>query len=434
MADRKVNIDVVFRNGLKDYEAMPPHDIWGEIQPSIKTRFNLPIFVKVAASLAVIFTLAFFSYRLGINSAIRVAENRSYFPSERASLQQTLVQNPVILAENRTAEIKGITYNGSPLEAVVLEVTDNHRVATNEHIDEIFIDNAVKLFGPAKLQDESDPKSQYYTIEEYNSIDFSAQNDNPRDRVEQKWTIAALASPTYYTGTVNNGSQVVLSADEQPSISYAGGVAFSYRINERVSIQSGLYYSNIGQRINGISSYAGFGPINASKGDTPFEVATNSGTIQTDNADIFLADASGTRVSSDYSIDNFDPVKSSLSQIGTSLEQSFRYIEVPLSLRYKVVDGTLGVNLFGGLSSNLLVGNNVYSNNDGVIHYIGKTDGLRGFVISSTFGMGMEYNISKSISLNLEPMLRYYLTPINATSTGTNPFSFGLFSGIAYKF
>jgi hypothetical protein len=49
--------------------------------------------------------------------------------------------------------------------------------------------------------------------------------------------------------------------------------------------------------------------------------------------------------------------------------------------------------------------------------------------------MGMEYNISGKLSLNLEPTFRYYLNPFSVT-TGTfiHPYSFGIFSGVMYKF
>jgi hypothetical protein len=49
--------------------------------------------------------------------------------------------------------------------------------------------------------------------------------------------------------------------------------------------------------------------------------------------------------------------------------------------------------------------------------------------------MGMEYSFTKNLSLNLEPTFRYYLNPFSGTEGSTiHPYSFGLFSGISYKF
>jgi len=35
MDEREANIDVVFRNGLKDYEVLPPPEVWDKISPAV---------------------------------------------------------------------------------------------------------------------------------------------------------------------------------------------------------------------------------------------------------------------------------------------------------------------------------------------------------------------------------------------------------------
>jgi opacity protein-like surface antigen len=72
---------------------------------------------------------------------------------------------------------------------------------------------------------------------------------------------------------------------------------------------------------------------------------------------------------------------------------------------------------------------------DGSKYSIGKTDGLNPISLSSSLGMGMEYNFSDNLSLNLEPTFRYYLNPFNeVTGLKIHPYSFGIFSGLSYKF
>lgn len=66
---------------------------------------------------------------------------------------------------------------------------------------------------------------------------------------------------------------------------------------------------------------------------------------------------------------------------------------------------------------------------------IGKTAGLNTFLVSSSLGMGMEYTISDKVSLNLEPTIRYYLNPFSSIrGISANPYSFGIFSGLSYRF
>jgi hypothetical protein len=187
--------------------------------------------------------------------------------------------------------------------------------------------------------------------------------------------------------------------------------------------------------VGGINSFAGFREYDYTKGDHNFEVLTSSGRIYTENADIFLLDNSGDRVVTRYTNDVFDPTKANLSYINNSLFQNFSYIEMPVILRYKLIDKSIDFNLIGGLSYNLLVNNSVHTVIDGSKYTIGKTAGLNPFMVSSSMGMGIEYSLSEKFSLNLEPTFRYYLNPFGEIpGLKIHPYSFGVFSGLSYKF
>jgi hypothetical protein len=247
-----------------------------------------------------------------------------------------------------------------------------------------------------------------------------------------------MASPTYYS-RFNSGNDELskqLIASEQSLISYSGGIAFSYKINKRFSIQSGLSFSSLGQEVDGISSFSGFQKYINTKGDHNFEVLTTNGTVYTNNADVFLlANGPGERIQTNYTNDVFDPEKASLQYIDNTMHQNFSYLELPIILRYKVVDKMIDLNLIGGVSYNLLVNNAVYTMNDGNKYSIGETEGLNLLTVSSSLGMGMEYNFSDKLSLNLEPTFRYYLNPLSGmTGSKIHPYSFGIFSGVSYKF
>jgi hypothetical protein len=252
-----------------------------------------------------------------------------------------------------------------------------------------------------------------------------------------RWSITALASPTYYMRPELRSSAISdqFSSSEKSRVSYSGGVGFSYKISKKLSIQSGLYYSSIGNEVDNINSFAGFRPFDYTKGDHNFEVLTSNGRIYTVNPDVFLIDMSGDRVVTKFTNDVFDPAKADLSYINSTLFQNFSYLEMPVTVRYKLIDKGVDFNLIGGLSYNLLINNSVNAVIDGSKYNIGKTAGLNPFMISSSLGMGMEYNLSEKISLNLEPTFRYYLNPFsNTRGVGGHPYSFGVFSGLSYKF
>ena len=152
---------------------------------------------------------------------------------------------------------------------------------------------------------------------------------------------------------------------EESVVSYTGGVGLSYKISKRFSIQSGLYYSSLGQKLDGINSFGGFRQYDNSKGDHNFEILTSHGTISTSNPDVFVNADDANRVVTKYTNDVFDPKKASLQYINSTLTQSLSYLELPVILRYKIIDKTIGINVIGGMSYNLLVNNSVYTEVDG---------------------------------------------------------------------
>ena len=269
------------------------------------------------------------------------------------------------------------------------------------------------------------------------SVNYQYLPDLAPAKIPERWSIAAMASPTYYSSLGSGNSDTKqLMATEQPVVSYSGGFAVSYKLNKRLSIQTGLYYSSLGQQIDDVSSFSGFKQFNNAKGGHSFEVLTTNGAVYINNPDVFLIGTGSTdRILTAYNNDVFDPKKASLQYINNTIIQSFSYLELPVVLRYKLIDKAVDLNLIGGLSYGQLVNNSVYARSEGNKIALASTDGLNHYTISSSIGMGMEYNISNKFSLNLEPTFRYYLNPFNeGFGVKQHPYSIGLFSGISYKF
>jgi hypothetical protein len=440
MDNRGANIDIVFRNGLKDFEVLPPPDTWSNIQPVIKTGRGSFILLKTAALIAVILTVSFFAYRLsrdistGLDSAVMSLNQEVVTPGVSVSpyspvkiknkAKGRLQNSPNTIVEN----IAGKTSN-----------TDNENITSPQvaflHEINTFSTFKTSLLKGSRIPVMSSSQKNTFDIEE---PDLQYLPDNSTAKHTDRWSIAAMASPTYYSkfSSVNNDNTKQMLSSEKPLISYSGGVAFTYKISKRFSVQSGLFYSSLGQEVDGINSYAGFQKYVYSKGSSNFQVLTSSGIIYTNNGDVFLSNnGSGDRIMTNYTNDVFDPKKASLPYMNSTIRQNFSYLEFPVVLRYKFVDKIIDINLIGGLSYDILVNNSAYTMFDGTKYHVGTTDGLNNISISSSIGMGMEYNFSSSLSLNLEPTFRYYLNPFNQSVTsGVHPYSFGIFSGLSYKF
>lgn len=437
MVEREANIDIVFRNGLKDYEALPPPEVWDNVYPQIQKSRNTYRFARYAALVIVLLTLSFFSYRISREIATLPENNIMAFDinssppvsNQYVASNQRIVKEEKYLAktsEEATADDKdkiAISHPDTPVNTQTYYARDPVSLSAGNN---------------RQLQRKPFEASSPASFNPYQTIVADYQlypAELPVNKTE-KWSIAALASPTYYS-SINSGNDELykqMTASEQPLVSYTGGIALAYKVNRRFSIQSGLYYSSVGQMVEGINSYGGFREYDYTKGDRNFEVLTSTGTLYTNNADVFIESVDGNRVITSYTRDVFDPKKSDLEYINNTLRQSLSYLEVPIILRYKIVDKTLDFNLIGGVSYNMLLDNSVYTIVEGGKYPIGATDGLNFLTISSSLGMGMEYNLSKKFSLNLEPTFRYYLNPFNTSGYSSHPYSFGVFSGVSYKF
>jgi hypothetical protein len=440
MVDRGADIDIVFRNGLKDYEVLPPADAWDKIRPAVRKNQKPVIILRAAAMVAVILSLSFLAYKWSTNLS-SIPGNISFTVDPESENHGALV--PASDNNKNTAstfiakqELPKPVSDVGP--AIPIQMAYDNQVSPV--INSIEPENGPSFKGTNfRNKNRIIPLEKSFTGQ-YTASTFlpEAVSEIPEKTGEERWTISALVSPTYYSGINldHNALTSLLVSKEQPVISYTGGFSFAYKINKRLSVQSGLFYSSFGNELSGINSFGGFETYDKTKGDHNFEVLTTNGTVYTSNNDVFLTDNISTaRISTRYTSDVFDPTKANLTYLDNSLTQNFSYLELPFFLKYKLVDKTLGFNLIGGLSSNFLVNNGVYSSLNGGRYLVGKTEGVSAITFSSSLGMGMEYNLGKNLSLNLEPTFRYYLNPVTGNDgLRVHPYSFGIFSGLSFKF
>jgi hypothetical protein len=435
MDERGANIDLLFRNGLKDYEVLPPQDVWDKIQPAAVKKARPFIYLRAAAIVAAVTSISLIAYMLNRDISPDGADLDSFSISEAAPLRvrplQSLVTPVNDLKEYNIVTVAEIPVV-SPVEKGAETRYEKYRVIDDQAGSEIFEGNTARQ--ATKLITTEKAKTNSNAIELTSEVPEFYPELKPVET--NRWSIAAMASPTYYSGFGSGKSETSYANSEKSVFSYSGGFAVSYKINKRLSVQTGVYYASHGQRIDGISAFGGFGKYFDTKGSSNFEVMTSSGTVHTNNPDVFLVDnALGNRIITAYTNDVFDPNKANLSYIGGAIIQNFNYLQMPVMLRYKIIDKNLDVNLIGGISSDFLLNNNVFARTAGGKYDLGKTEGMNSLAFSSSLGMGMEYSLSKKISLNLEPTFRYFLNPTKIVSvSGMHPYSFGIFSGISYRF
>ncbi len=443
MVKRDSHIDILFRDGLNNIEVLPPESLWEDLEPALRKRNNKGLFFKMAAGIALLTSLGLMAYFY--NATVLNPTQEQALASATNNITTLFDPSYLRIAVNKPETRPAVDNN-----LISLVTTEMPSDASDIVIipDRIINNPSVNL----TYEEVDDNVLRYNNLLRYSEIPVEVDGINtPGDvlaseiipvepleegRKNKRWELGAMVSPTYLSTNLRTANEALSQIDdnERGVLSYSGGFSLSYSMTSRLSIQTGLYYSSLGREVTGVTSYSGFEPFASSKSGVIFGVTTSSGTISSINTDIYLADVAGDRIDGYYSVDNFDPVKSNLIPFGEQLRQNFEYLEIPLMVRYKLIDRKLDFNILGGMSYNFLVGNQTWAMNEsGSKVLIGSTEGINHLLLSSSLGMSMQYELSERFSLNLEPHVRYYLNTGGDLGSG-NPYSFGVFSGMHFKF
>lgn len=243
-----------------------------------------------------------------------------------------------------------------------------------------------------------------------------------------RWSIAPNAAPVYFN-TLGEGSSLdpqFNSNSKSGELNMSYGISASYAVNKKLSIRSGINKVNLGYTTNDIVRFQSLGSNSSSR------KLQNVNSINADNT----SDSSPDNVSlvSGESL-NSSEIPKAFSTSNTSINQDLGYIEIPLEIKYALSNKKLGVNLIGGFSSFFLNNNKIFSELEGGARtFIGEANNINKVSYSANFGLGLNYQVSKKIDLNLEPMFKYQINTFKNTSGDFKPFFIGVYTGFAIKF
>ncbi|THF49567.1 hypothetical protein E6C50_12530 [Flavobacterium supellecticarium] len=117
-----------------------------------------------------------------------------------------------------------------------------------------------------------------------------------------------------------------------------------------------------------------------------------------------------------------------------SLTQRMGYIEVPMELSYKLIDKKFGVALIGGFSTLFLNQNKIDLVSPELNTTIGEANNLNNVHVSSNIGVGVKYRFAKAFEANFEPTFKYQLNMFSNDAGNFKPYLFGLYTGVSYRF
>ncbi len=477
MIKDKRNIDILFEEGLKGFREKPPVYAWDRMDKSLdKAKFKKSMVYLRWMAASVLIILAF-------GAGYYFAVFNLNIPEIASDTNETITnpintESPTLLVEEGTksnfteaSNSKATKKNNDQLNNTILSEQDNEILANNDYTfnnNNQFIESEnLNSLATTNLNDPNEvigtmqfisisniplshqsmislqankhtpventeiavtefaPMSLYYYPEDYNLKPSNTE-------LETKWAVGAQFAPVISYRNINSNNvdmqTNVFAKDESQHnnaedalLSYAGGVDVNYHVSKRWSIQSGLYFSRIGQENNDA--------LNFKQNDSHYQLYSIN--TSTGNANLAIEKVPENIRSGELTKDTLDPIN-----IGNvKIIQNFDLFEIPVLVRYKVLDKRFGINLSGGLSPAYLAKSQTYLETENNKHDIGNSENLNPMIINTTFALGLNYGITKKLTINFEPTFKYSLSPINNNSGfDYHPYYFSWYTGIRYNF
>jgi hypothetical protein len=198
--------------------------------------------------------------------------------------------------------------------------------------------------------------------------------------------------------------------------SFSGGLLIARQFTNHFSLQSGLIYTSTQIGISPQKMYA----LQLPGGDIAYKFITSSG---------------------------YAYIKLGIGQppaVGDSITTSdakhlLKHVSIPLTAKYKFGKNKLTISPAAGIEANFItsakveVGVDLASNRE--IVTVNKLNGIKSFYWSGTAGAEASYQVNKKISVNIQPVFRFALSPITKENVvETFPRSFGVRAGLTLRF
>jgi len=489
-------LDDLFRSKLNDFEQEPPAYVWSRIQEQQagKKRRMVYFYLKgagVAAALLLAFLLgwqwqqpsgemtpALTERQVPSTEQMSRAESAGFQAdaNEQADavteLREAQSQNQLVLSENsnkKTSESQlPISHNKGHTDDFQLTAnadassherqleagsSENRKQETQQfqllRLLHLELDDSFKE--QTQLVDLR--RKQHENNNELNVLEQKQIEENARllaaNRMDEQsagWQLGAMLTPGVSVSQ-SSQSQAYSSSmaipESKDKLQMGGGISVEYKTQKRWSIQSGVYYSKLEQTSSNQSFLSGHANADFIGGEAiRGEVAYFNTAVAVKSGEMLMNTAAGV-----VAIDRL-PTNAVLSSgfeslaaddgillTQTEFEQNFEYIEIPLILRYQLIDATFDLQLLGGFNTSVLVGNNAYANSQYGNERIGETRDMNAVNYSTSFGVGLGYGISDRISLRVEPQLKYFLGSLNSNANvNFKPYTIGIYTGLSYQF
>lgn len=230
---------------------------------------------------------------------------------------------------------------------------------------------------------------------------------------DDKWAVSVFAG---VANSENYSNEKTLGYVNNSKQTNTYGVKTKYKLNKKWAVGSGVKINELGQSVANVSYMSLNNSAFFTTGD--YYLAQNSPVAKISNANDYILVSNNTK----------EVVKSENFQSG-NLDQSLRYIEVPVEISYSIFSrNKASINLNTGGFVGKLISNNAYL--DG--NTIGENINANDYVYGSTFSSTLQYRVYKKTNVFVEPAMNYYINPLQSQSF--NNFQWGFNFGLNVSF
>lgn len=466
----ELNIDKIFKEKLEGFSEDPPAFLWENVSAGLaenRRRKRTMLYARVAAAslLAMALVAGWLFYDVQKAELPQIAESekinteieqktesakKTEISSEEQHIDEGTQVSGQFLAEATPDEF--ISYKSKEEEkpAIVTRevILPGYVALTGEHEMNMIASIEPKIGGEKHVAETlrfAEEKTE--VLPEKWESDLIAENVRTQSasakRDHSGWKLGVNVSPGYSSYTAKHDADYAGSMtyqENEGNANLSGGFSVQYKTGKKIRLESGVYYAQNGKH-SGISSMlAEMQPQSEmffASGDLYFNVPLNlddnqlmmnstAGVVEFENL------PEGAEVAGEMEV----MMKSATPLLSQGeLSQVFDFVEIPLYVRYLLLDRKIGIELMGGVNAGVVVGNKAYLDNEYGMQNVGKTRDISAVNVLSTVGVGVNYALSKNISIAVEPRLNYYLNSINQNrDVDFRPYRIGIYTGLYYEF
>ena len=468
MKDGK-NIDNIIREKLENFQTPPPPHIWDNVVSHLaERRRRNRIFYMGWISAAAVVVLAFLAgwyFSDNLKSDKNSIVNSETIQTEKSNIDKTIQtelakENP-LTAKTDTENTNQINYSETNLQAAALPV--NSKTVLNKTTASDYKSTSRESFNFKKMSSVNAGVTQNQKIstelarhrnvitvksfseQEQLLIAENINNIKKAEKPDNNWKMGMFVAPGYSSYNASHSasySQNMTYSGSDGNANVSGGLSVQYKTSKRWIVESGVYYAQNGQQSE--NSFHLFAKDqNADYMSGPSSLPYFSNEVRVENNNLAMNSTAGviafngTPKGAELTGD-FEATKTGVTNLvvpNGEFSQVFEFMEIPIFVRYRVIDSKIGVELITGLNAGIVVGNNAYIDNQYGVQNIGETQDISPVNLSGTVGVGVNYALGKNFSVAMEPRLNYYLNSINTNSSvDFRPYRVGFYTGVTYEF